>query len=212
MVTKIGYCFRHKLRVAMKKVTSYPKLNIQQLNFRENPRANGVNWQGHKIALATTKPNYGGVRYWFVCPNCEKRKGALYQVGRAVICRVCAGLYYAGQDNKARRNMFDKIMALHEHQLELINKLDPVLYNSYMGLGHLLACDLAYRMYITPKRPKGMHWATYYKKMDEICSIGRQLSNLYALYGKRKEAHDKAIKAQWAEAIKVHGKKVYEKD
>ncbi|WP_288846601.1 hypothetical protein [uncultured Fructobacillus sp.] len=196
----------------MKKVTSYPKINIQQLNFRENPCVSGVNWQGHKIALATTQPNYGGVRYWFVCPYCEKRKGALYQVERAVICRECAGLYYAGQDNKARRSLFNKIMALHEKQLALINKLDPDLYNSDNRIDRLTDYDLAYRMYITPKRPKGMHWATYYKKMDEICSIGRQLSNLYALYQKRREAHDKAIKAQWAEAIKVHGKKVYEKD
>ncbi|WP_338343012.1 hypothetical protein [Fructobacillus fructosus] len=212
MVTKIGYCFRHKLRVAMKKVTSYPKLNIQQLNFRENPRANGVNWQGHKIALATTKPNYGGVRYWFVCPYCEKRKGTLYQVGRAVICRVCAGLYYVAQDNKSRRNMFDKIMALHDKQLNLINKLDPDLYNSDNGIDRLTDYDLAYRMYITPRKPKGMHWATYNKKMTQIWSISQHLSNLYELYGKRKEAHDKAIKAQWSEAIRVHGKRVYEKD
>ncbi|MBS9337206.1 hypothetical protein [Fructobacillus parabroussonetiae] len=196
----------------MQKNTSYPKLNIMELDFSKHPRAHLVKWQGHKIALATTKPNYGGKRFWLVCPYCEKRKGALYQVGQAVICRVCAGLYYAGQDNKARRHTFTKIMALHDKQLNLINNLDPGLYNSYMGLGHLLACDLAYRLYNTPKRPKGMHWATYNKKMDEICSIGRQLNNLYALYGKRKKAHDKAIKAQWSEAIRVHGKKVYEKD
>lgn len=196
----------------MQKVTSYPKLNIQQLNFREHPRANGVNWQGHKIALATTKPNYGGVRYWFICPYCEKRKGALYQVGRAVICRVCAGLYYAGQDNKARRHTFTKIMALHDKQLNLINNLDPGLYNSYMGLGHLLACDLAYRLYDTPKRPKGMHWATYARKLEQIDRISMQLADIYELYQQRREAHDKAIKAQWSEAISVHGKKVYEKD
>lgn len=196
----------------MQKVTSYPKLTIQQLNFREHPRANCVNWQGHKIALATTKPNYGGKRFWLVCPYCEKRKGALYQVGRAVICRVCAGLYYAGQDNKARRNMFDKIMALHDKQLNLINKLESDLYDSELRIDRLTDYDLAYRMYITPRKPKGMHWATYARKLEQIDRISMQLADIYELYQQRREAHDKAIKEQWAEAIRVYGKTVYEKD
>ncbi|CAK1245357.1 hypothetical protein R54839_PPFHFPJH_01090 [Fructobacillus fructosus] len=187
----------------MQKVTSYPKLNIKQLGFNEYYHAQSVNWLGHNINIATTKPNYGGVRYWLVCPYCEKRKGLLYQVGQAVKCRVCAGLYYPEQDNKVNRDWFYKIMSLHEKQLALINKLDPDLYNSYMGLGRLTACDLAYRMYSTPKKPKGMHWTTYNKKMTQICSISQQLADQYKLYKAMRKAHDIAIKEQWEQAQKA---------
>ncbi|CAK1243659.1 hypothetical protein R55227_BLOPHJLP_01017 [Fructobacillus tropaeoli] len=187
----------------MQKVTSYPKLHIKQLGFNEYYHAEYVNWLGCNIAIATTKPNYGGLRYWFVCPYCEKRKGALYQVGRAVICRVCAGLYYAAQDNKARRNMFDKIMALHDKQLNLINKLEPDLYDSELGIDRLTDYDLAYRMYITPRKPKGMHWNTYARKLEQIDRISIQLANQYNLYKKMMMAHEKVIKEQWEQAQKA---------
>ncbi|WP_155404629.1 HGGxSTG domain-containing protein [Enterobacter ludwigii] len=49
------------------------------------------------VALTTTSPKYGGVRWWYVCPDCEKRKAALYVSGTALICRQCAGLHYASQ-------------------------------------------------------------------------------------------------------------------
>ncbi|CAH1853285.1 hypothetical protein R078131_00723 [Convivina intestini] len=163
----------------MQKVTSYPELNIKELDFRKHPHAKRVKWQGYKITIATTRPNYGGVRYWLVCPHCKQRKSLLYQVGQTVQCRVCAGLYYPDQDNKARRDGFYKIMGLHEKQLQLINKLDPALYNSYMGLGRLVAYDQAFRMYITPARPKGMHWTTYAKRLEHIYSMSMQLAKFY---------------------------------
>jgi len=47
--------------------------------------------------LTTTCPKYGGVRWWYVCPICEKRKTALYVSGAALICRQCAGIHYASQ-------------------------------------------------------------------------------------------------------------------
>ncbi|CAH1851818.1 hypothetical protein [Convivina praedatoris] len=163
----------------MQKVTSYPKLNIKELDFRKHPHAKRVNWQGYKITIAITRPNYGGVLYWLVCPYCGKRKSLLYHVGQAEQCRVCAGLYYPDQDNKARRDGVYKIMGLHEKQLRLINKLDPALYNSYMELGRLVACDLAFRIYRTPKRPKGMHWTTYARKLEQIDRISLQLAKFY---------------------------------
>ncbi|MFZ4217851.1 HGGxSTG domain-containing protein [Enterobacter ludwigii] len=49
------------------------------------------------MALTTTSPKYGGIRWWYVCPVCEKRKAALYVSGTALICRQCAGLHYASQ-------------------------------------------------------------------------------------------------------------------
>lgn len=54
---------------------------------------------GHSVtvSLTTTRPKYGGVRWWYVCPVCKTRKGALYVSDSALQCRQCAGIHYASQ-------------------------------------------------------------------------------------------------------------------
>jgi hypothetical protein len=49
----------------------------------------------HTIRLATTRPHFGGDRFWFVC-ECKGRVGRLYLLnGEAVFrCRLCCGLTY----------------------------------------------------------------------------------------------------------------------
>ncbi|HBC7420850.1 TPA: hypothetical protein KEY88_003564 [Serratia marcescens] len=49
------------------------------------------------VPLTTTTPKYGGVRWWYICPDCGKRKGALYVSDAALQCRQCAGIHYASQ-------------------------------------------------------------------------------------------------------------------
>lgn len=57
----------------------------------------------YKIPLTTTPCNYGGVRYWLVCPlikngqYCGKRVGVLYSVGKYFGCRHCGEIAYAAQ-------------------------------------------------------------------------------------------------------------------
>jgi len=57
-----------------------------------------VEINGVEIAITTTRPNYGGVRYWFRCPYCRRRCGIMYihpfgHVG----CRICLNLTYPRQ-------------------------------------------------------------------------------------------------------------------
>jgi hypothetical protein len=55
------------------------------------------------IALTGTRPNYGGVRLWFVCPrsDCGRRCAVLYREkqtnARAFVCFPCSRLAYATQ-------------------------------------------------------------------------------------------------------------------
>jgi hypothetical protein len=57
----------------------------------------------YKVPLATTPCNYGGVRYWFLCPlfkngrYCGKRVGVLYNTGKYFGCRHCGEIAYAAQ-------------------------------------------------------------------------------------------------------------------
>lgn len=62
--------------------------------------------------LETTRPQYGGVRYWFRCPRCGRRRRVLYVYPsngwKRFACRRCHGLRYyshreSPQDRLARR-------------------------------------------------------------------------------------------------------------
>lgn len=49
-----------------------------------------------EIPLQHTEPNYGGVRWWFLCPKCRLRVSRLYkpQDLYCFFCRHCHGLSY----------------------------------------------------------------------------------------------------------------------
>lgn len=50
----------------------------------------------YRVFLATTRPYYGGTRYWFHCPNCGKRVGKLHNApgSGSFLCRTCQNLTY----------------------------------------------------------------------------------------------------------------------
>lgn len=68
-----------------------------------NRETDGKEDLDYKVKLTTTPCNYGGVRYWFVCPlikngeYCGKRVGVLYGIGKYFGCRHCGNLAYASQ-------------------------------------------------------------------------------------------------------------------
>lgn len=57
----------------------------------------------YKIRLTTTPCNYGGVRYWFICPlskngqYCGRRVEVVYSIGKWFGCRHCGDICYAAQ-------------------------------------------------------------------------------------------------------------------
>jgi hypothetical protein len=63
----------------------------------------------YSVRLTTTAPNYGGARWWFLCPltargvRCWRRVRKLYRVGRYFGCRNCHDLTYRSrQEHDAR--------------------------------------------------------------------------------------------------------------
>jgi hypothetical protein len=52
--------------------------------------------EGYQILLNKSKTGFGGVRYWFSCPSCQRRSGVLYRhpVSEVLGCRACLGLDY----------------------------------------------------------------------------------------------------------------------
>ncbi|MEW6407781.1 MAG: hypothetical protein AB1465_03765 [Patescibacteria group bacterium] len=57
----------------------------------------------YKIPLITTPCNYGGKRYWFVCPlykngqYCGRRVGVIYSISKWFGCRHCGDIAYSKQ-------------------------------------------------------------------------------------------------------------------
>ena len=50
----------------------------------------------YNVFLTSTKVNYGGIRYWFCCPECGKRVWKLYWAlgSKYFLCRTCQKLTY----------------------------------------------------------------------------------------------------------------------
>lgn len=57
---------------------------------------------GIKVSLSTSQTRFGGVRYWWACPQCNRRVAALvvHPASKQVGCRVCFGLPYRKQRYK----------------------------------------------------------------------------------------------------------------
>ena len=58
----------------------------------------------YPLNLVTTKCNYGGQRFWFICPAlkkdgypCGQRVGKLYLIGKYFVCSKCGELFYDSQ-------------------------------------------------------------------------------------------------------------------
>jgi hypothetical protein len=96
-----------------------------------------------KIFLTTTRPSFGGLRWWFVCPRLNRRVRKLYLPlgGRHFWSRRAYRLAYASQ----RETVYDRAM-------RRARKL-------YLKLGGDPADD-AY-----PDKPKRMRWTTYNRLM-----------------------------------------------
>jgi len=91
----------------------------------------------YKIRLSTSKPYYGGKRYWFLCPVTEKRVSKLYLIPSDghFVSRHVYKILYASQMKGELDRAIDK-------KWKIISKTDGHTY---------------------PIRPKGMHHKTFNK-------------------------------------------------
>jgi hypothetical protein len=99
-----------------------------------------------KIFLETTRPPFGGLRWWFRCPHSGRRVRKLYLPlgGRHFWSRRAYRLAYASQ----RETVYDRAM-------RRARKL-------YLRLGGDPADDEY------PDKPKRMRWTTYDRLMDKL--------------------------------------------
>lgn len=76
------------------RVSSFVKQVKQEL--KEALLQSHIEASGYHLTLNRSKTGFGGTRYWFSCPLCQRRSGVLYKhpVSKILGCRRCLGLDY----------------------------------------------------------------------------------------------------------------------
>lgn len=69
-----------------------------RFQYVQNDRFGNEKIFDYRAGFTTTPCNYGGERYWFLCPLCYRRVGVLYKKGDYFRCRHCHDLTYASKN------------------------------------------------------------------------------------------------------------------
>ena len=121
-----------------------------------------LEFNSDRIDLETTPCNYGGVRYWFLCPYCGGRKTGLYVDNDSLICRQCLDVGYYSL-RRTKTDCYYYFLQASKVALKIDKNFE---WDGYPGNGKF------------PDRPKGMHQATYSKLFDKYkryCAKGEQV-------------------------------------
>ena len=82
-------------------VDGFMELNyvLSGLNGGENQKFR------YKVPLQTTQPNFGGLRWWFTCPLCNRRVRKIYRppLAEKYLCRHCHRLTYRSSQESDQR-------------------------------------------------------------------------------------------------------------
>jgi hypothetical protein len=122
----------------------------------------------YRVALVTTRPHYGGIRWWFVCPKSGERAAKLFLPPGATLfaSRSAYGLGYSSQREKDYERAMNKCQAIR------------------MQLGGSGSMDDPF-----PNKPKGMWWRTYEKLREQAYRSEREswygLASILSLHDMR---------------------------
>uniref|UniRef100_A0A7C4M2Z3 Uncharacterized protein n=1 Tax=candidate division CPR3 bacterium TaxID=2268181 RepID=A0A7C4M2Z3_UNCC3 len=94
-----------------------------RLKYTQTDLCGNKNDFDYKIDIIATECNFGGERYWFICPldGCGRKTRILYKNGDYFGCRYCQKLTYKSR-NKNRRG---KIFSL-THFIDLTQKIEEL--------------------------------------------------------------------------------------
>lgn len=106
------------------------------------------------IRLTTTEAGFGGVRTWFLCPECSRRCAILYRSPTwGLACRVCCSGRYASE-------VESPIDRLYRKARKLRRRLGQTDGNMSLPF---------------PEKPVGMHWSTYLRLRKDGLTLEKRL-------------------------------------
>lgn len=98
------------------------------------------------LRVASTSCNYGGARYWLICPHCKRNVRLIYRQRGEFGCRRCFNLAYQSQNE-----------ILADRLLRKRNRIWTRLKGGPSSDGEI--------------RPKWMHGATHENLLDEVSRL-----------------------------------------
>jgi len=122
------------------------------LNYRY--RVNDGQWTDVEdwILFDWTPCNFGGYRWWFRCPECNRRVAILYGAGKYFLCRHCYDLSYVSRQSDPLDRLMIKARKIRRR----------------LGASDVLIEPIA-------SKPKGMHWQTFNRLRAEESYIQRKI-------------------------------------
>lgn len=76
--------------------------------------------KNYSIKLFTTSCNFGGLRYWLVCPFCQRKVGGLYiHEKNDFACRHCLDLTYESRNTTKRFRIYQKFFDMEKAHSKL---------------------------------------------------------------------------------------------
>ena len=122
------------------------------------------------IYLDAVENNYGGPpRIYFLCPCCGRRCRMLYLHRLHFKCRQCARLnYYSQQVTKGDDEAAYRMRQFIREKFKVKESLSPAEAESYW-----------------PDRPKGMHWKTYSRLMQELQVLQEEYARAWLAHAYR---------------------------
>ncbi len=124
-----------------------------RLRYQSSSRGNDPVQHDYPVVISWTPCHLGGERPWLHCPSCTRRVAKLYG-GAVFTCRHCMHLNYPSQQ---------------------ASKRDRALAQAWT-LRRRLGCDDGPFEYPAEyiRRPKGMHRATFAKRIEKLARIELQ--------------------------------------
>ncbi|MBD1910269.1 hypothetical protein [Leptolyngbya sp. FACHB-8] len=105
--------------------------------------------------LTWTACNYGGMRPWWICQQCDRKVRKLYRVGGVIECRKCADLGYHSEQvsGQLRKYFFEVTLPNFYRTMRSPIRVNPPGTVPWFAM---------------PPRPKGMRKATYARHIKEL--------------------------------------------
>jgi len=110
LIYSMTNCYGHRSSIM---IVIYPPCKIR-LQYKYTCNSGEVKSFDYFVDLETTPCNYGGKRWWFLCPSCNRRCRVLYNTISTNIfaCRLCHNLTYESQQKgKTYWHLLYKVMA-----------------------------------------------------------------------------------------------------
>ncbi|MBZ0285699.1 MAG: hypothetical protein K8L97_33530 [Anaerolineae bacterium] len=110
-------------------LTWHRQTPILQLEYTITPSSGQPVPQSYIIQLISTACNYGGVRWWFQCPRCQRRIGCIYKPGNAYrfACRQCHDLRYTSSQEAHQYDRKGGPLGALFQELDTLTRMQPVI-------------------------------------------------------------------------------------